>query len=165
MSTAARRAAIGAVIKLLCDRFPQAFSARGQPRQPLKVGIHADLIAALGGAVRPRELKSALRAYTSKPSYLRALVAGAPRVALDGSPAGTVTSEDEAAAKARLAELGQPAPSDTAKAKASTAVQARPTTSSIGDTSPAQRSAPAGPKRLSLADLREAGRRRREAAA
>jgi ProP effector len=165
MSKPAGRATIAAVIKLLCDRFPQAFGPRGQPRYPLKVGIHADLMAALGGAVRPRDLKSALRAYTSNPAYLRALSAGAARVSIDGSPAGPVTADDEAAAKARLAELGQPAPSGTAEAKAPPALQAPPTNSSISGASPAQRSAPAGPKRLSLADLREAGRRRREAAA
>jgi len=64
MSEAAERATIGAVIRLLCDRFPRAFSGRGQPRRPLKVGIHADLVATLDGAVRTRELRTALRAYT-----------------------------------------------------------------------------------------------------
>jgi ProP effector len=164
MSRTAKRAAIGAAINLLCDRFPQAFTGRGQPRRPLKVGIHANLVTELGAAVRPRDLKSALRAYTSKPSYLRTLVAGAARVALDGSPAGTVTSEEETVAKARLAELTNPAPPPTAERKAPPAAQVAPTTSSISAASSTQRSAPAGPKRLSLADLREAGRRKREAA-
>jgi len=93
------------VIELLCDRFPQTFSRRGP--QPLKVGVYADVLAALGDAVQPRGLQSALRAYTSNAGYLRALSAGACRVDLDGNPAGTVTAEDEAVAKARLAELAK----------------------------------------------------------
>ena len=113
MSEAAARATIGAVIRLLCDRFPQAFTGRGQPRRPLKVGIHADLVTALDGAVRPRDLRNALRAYTSTASYLGVLSAGAARVSLDGSPAGTVTSEDETAANARLDQLANPTPART----------------------------------------------------
>jgi len=165
MSTAARRAAIGAVIKLLCDHFPQAFSPGGQPRRPLKVGIHANLLATLGDVVKRRELKSALRAYTSKPSYLRELSAGAARVSLDGTPAGTVTSEDEMIAKARLAELANPAPLPGTEAKSTPATEVALRTSSVSTASPAQPSAASAPKRSSLADLREAARRRREAAA
>src|SRR5215471_480771 len=172
MSKTTRRAAIGAVIKLLCDRFPQTFSHHGQRRRPLKVGIYADLMAVLGDSVRPGELKAALRAYTSTGSYLRALSAGAPRVCLDGSLAGAVTSEDEAVATARLAELAnrrlvannKPAPQHTVQAK--TLPAAPPGTSSISVSSEIPKpSAPPGAKKLSLADLREAGRRRREAAA
>jgi ProP effector len=138
---------------LLCDRFPQTFDRNG-PR-PLKVGVYRDVLAALGQAVRPRDLQSALRAYTSNAGYLRVLVAGACRIDLDGKPAGTVTPEDETVAKARLAEF---------KKDASPREQVPP------PEAPAMRPAeenqkPSAPKRLSLADLREAGRRRREAAA
>src|SRR6516162_94454 len=105
MSKTARRARIAAVIALLCDRFPQTFDRNG-PR-PLKVGVYADALAALGDAVQPRELQSALRAYTSNVRYLRALSAGACRVGLDGNAAAMVTPEDAAVAKARLAELAK----------------------------------------------------------
>ena len=90
MSKTARRARIAAVIALLCDRFPQTFDRNG-PR-PLKVGVYGDVLAALGEAVRPRDLQSALRFYTSNRGYLRALLAGACRIDLDGKPAGTVTT-------------------------------------------------------------------------
>jgi hypothetical protein len=40
-----RRARIDAVIRLLCDSFPQTFSRRGQHPQPLKVGVYADALA------------------------------------------------------------------------------------------------------------------------
>ena len=105
MTSAARRARIRATIKLLYEQFPQAFCRRAPV--PLKVGIYADTLAAVNGAVEPGNLKSALRAYTSNARYLRALSAGAHRVGLDGSPAGTVTAEDEASAKARLADLAK----------------------------------------------------------
>src|SRR6516164_8648792 len=91
MTKATRRARIDAVIRLLCDSFPQTFS-RGQHARPLKVGVYADALAALGGAIQPRDLRSALRAYTSRAGYLRALTAGAPRVGIDGAPAGAVTT-------------------------------------------------------------------------
>jgi len=88
MTKAARRARIDAVTRLLCDSFPQTFSCGGQHPQPLKVGVYADALAALGGAVQPRDLKSALRAYTSRPGYLRALTPARPASALTVSPPG-----------------------------------------------------------------------------
>ena len=130
----------------MCVRFPRTFSRRGP--QPLKVGVYGDVLAALGDIVRPRDLQSALRAYTSNAGYLRVLLAGACRVDLDGKPAGTVTPEDETVAKARLAEPR---------------AQAGPEAPAMRPGEENQK--PSAPKRLSLADLREAGRRRREAAA
>ena len=152
MSTAAKRARIASVIKLLCERFPQTFSRRAP--KPLKVGVYADILAALGDTVQLRDLKSALRAYTSNARYLRALSAGACRVGLDGKPAGTVTPEDEAVAKKRLAEpVDQTAPQ----------VKVGPAQAVLQPA--AENPKPPAPKRLSLADLREAGRRRRGDAA
>ena len=148
MSRTARRARIAAIIGLLCGRFPRTFSRRSP--QPLKVGLYGDVLAALREAVQPRDLQSALRAYTSNAGYLRALSAGAYRIDLDGKPAGTVTPEDEKVAKARLA---------SPRAQVPPAPAMRPAEENQ------KPSAPSGPKRLSLADLREAGRRRREAAA
>ena len=157
MSKTTRRATTGAIIELLCERFPQTFN-RGGP-QPLKVGVYADVLAALGDAVQPRDLQSALRAYTSNARYLRALSAGACRVGLDGGPAGTVTPEDEAVARRRLAESVK---RETRQATVPPA-QAVPKASPIEPA--AENPKPPAPKRLSLADLREAGRRRRGDAA
>ena len=47
----------------------------------------------------------ALGDYTSGPTYLRACVAGAPRIGLDGKPCGEVSEQQAAHAKARLAAL------------------------------------------------------------
>jgi ProP effector len=140
----------------LCDRFPETFSRR-EP-QPLKVGVHADLLAALDGTVEPRDLKSALAGYTSSARYLRTLSAGASRIGLDGKPAGTVAPEVEAVATARLAEVLK-----ATAARAKVAPGKGPEPAARAPT--AENSKPSAPKRLSLADLREAGRRRREAAA
>src|SRR5207302_2878190 len=137
-----RRAMIAAIIRLLCDRFPDTFSRR-VPR-PLKVGVYADILGALGDAVRPRDLQSALRAYTSNARYLRSLSAGEFRIGLDGKATGTVTPEDEAAARARLGELGKGA-----------APQAKVPPAKAGPEAPAMRptaenqkpAAPAVPKR------------------
>ena len=158
MSKTARRARTGAIIELLCDRFPQTFN-RNAPR-PLKVGVYADALAALDDTVQLRELKSALGAYTSNARYLRALTVGAPRIGLDGKPAGTVTPEAEAVAKKRLAEsVNETAP----QVKVAPAGQAAPEVPAVRPA--AENEKPAAPKRLSLADLREAGRRPRETAA
>jgi ProP effector len=157
MRTAAKRARIGDVIKLLCDRFPHTFSLHDP--QPLKVGVRAEVMAALGDTLPPRDLQSALRAYTSTASYLRTLTAGAHRIGLDGNLADTVTPEDQAVAKKRLAgsKAGVAPWTDPPG-------QVGPETIANGPPAEIQKSpAPSGPKRLSLADLREAGRRRREA--
>ena len=175
MRKTGRRARIGAVLKLLSDQFPQTFSHR-DPR-PLKLGIHADVLTALGDAVQPRDLKSALRAYTSNAGYLRALSVGESRIDLDAKPAGTVTAEDEVVAKRRLAELTKaveppaqvppaaqtvPKPSAVPPAKAPPPALTEPKPSTVPPAPKDQKPpAPSAPKRLSLADLREAGRRRR----
>ena len=122
--------------------------------------MYADALAALGGAIPARDLKSALRAYTSRASYLHALTAGAPRVGIDGGPAGAVTPDEEAVAKARLAERAKRVVPAVIAAKAPPTPHTGPKTPAPA-TEVAKATAPAEPKRLSLADLREAGRQRR----
>ena len=161
MSKTARRARIAA--ELLCGRFPRTFSRRGP--QPLKVGVYGDVLAALGKAVQPRDLQSALRAYTGNRGYFRALLAGACRIDLDGKPAGTVTPEDEKVAKARLAEFKKGVAASENAACERTGSPREGVQRWGWTQAPAMSQTPSAPKRLSLADLREAGRRRREAAA
>ena len=154
------------MIKLLCNHFPEAFS-RYNPR-PLKLGVHAEVLPALGEAITPADLRSALRAYTSRRRYLQSLLAGTSRIDLQGNPAGFVTDDDQREAQLRLAELVQHATPAVLQTEKPPVIPPAPTTSSIEpQTETANtpvRSAPAS-KRLSLADLREAGRRRREAKA
>jgi sRNA-binding protein len=116
-----------AAIALLAETFPKCFSVYEGRRRPLKIGIHNDILGAVDGALTPLELSKAMGAYCANSAYLRSSQEGAQRIDLDGNPAGTVTADEEAHAKARLAAR-----------KAF-----KPTTSE-----------PPVPKRLSLADLK-----------
>jgi ProP effector len=71
----------------------------------LKRGIREDVLAALGGAISAGKVSAALRWYVSSPEYQRRLVHGAWRVDLNGKPAGIVSQEDEAHARAQLASI------------------------------------------------------------
>ena len=149
MSKPKRRiAAADAVIATLAARFPQCFTISEQGHRPLKVNIRLDVIAAIGATIAPQELGRALRWYTHNPVYLRSTIAGAPRIDLDGKLAGTVTVAEAAHAKELLAEL-------KARAKQAAIAQPQPSVAPI---------AASGRTGLGLADLRAAGRRRREAA-
>jgi ProP effector len=96
---------IDTALALLTEAFPQTFMLeKYRPHRPLKVGIAAD-IPARCPAVERRVLSAALSAYARRVMYLRALVAGAARVDLDGNPAGEVTAGDAEYAAAKLAEI------------------------------------------------------------
>jgi ProP effector len=142
-----KRAQIAAVvIELLAEQFPKCFAVYEQRRRPLKIGIYNELLAALDGAVTKRELHTALGVYTSNPAYLRALVAGAVRIDLNGVPAGTVTQDEAEHAKQRLIAR---------RLKRLAAPTAAPSTSSISPPPPPS------PKRLGLADLKAAALHRK----
>jgi hypothetical protein len=96
---------IDAALARLTEAFPQTFVLeKYRPHRPLKVGIAAD-IPARCPAVERRVLSAALSAYARRVMYLRALVAGAARVDLDGNPAGEVTAGDAEFAATKLAEI------------------------------------------------------------
>jgi ProP effector len=141
------------VIALLAARFPQCFSIE-VPRAPLKIGIHAEILTALNGAIRPDQLQRALADYTSVPGYLRSIVSGASRCDLYGSPAGVVTDEEAAYANAKRRGKRR-------KAIVATTIET-PIAAAVVTRRPQFSASPlAGPKRLSLADLRAAARLRR----
>ena len=54
-----------AVLALLAEKWPACFQIFEPRRRPIKVGIHLDILAALGGDVTSAELKSALRLYAA----------------------------------------------------------------------------------------------------
>ena len=80
------------------SRYPRAFMP-GQP-QPLKIGIHEDLLAAEGGD--PKKIRRALAGYVKLPRYLRCLKAGAVRLDLQGQNAGFVTPQEAEFAREQL---------------------------------------------------------------
>jgi ProP effector len=100
-------AKVSDTLATLAGQFPQAFSL-GDQRRPLKVGIHQDVAARIGG-LSNNQIQEALRQYTSEIHYLRAIVEGAARIDLDGNSAGTVTAHQAAIAKkcVKMAKKGK----------------------------------------------------------
>jgi sRNA-binding protein len=85
---------IDVVVARLAAAFPQTFVLEKHlPHRPLKVGVAADILAALPDLPRG-VLDRALAAYTKRLMYLQAIVVGADRIDLDGNPAGQVTSAE-----------------------------------------------------------------------
>ncbi len=100
----ARLDAAKAAIAALSELFPAAFvGEKWEPHKPLKVGIRADLIAT--ELLTPSECSHALRAYTGRLQYQKALAAGGPRFGLDGNPTGEVTSDEVELAVAAVARV------------------------------------------------------------
>src|SRR5215475_5002632 len=100
-----KRARTKAVITALAAKFPKCFAVPDTRRRPLKVGIDADILAALGGTIRRTELIRALAMYCSSDGYLERVLTGAWRVDLEGKPAGVVMADDERHAKAKRAGI------------------------------------------------------------
>jgi ProP effector len=97
---------VESVIALLAQRWPRAFAVRESKRRPLKVGIHADVLAVLDGAVSAAELGGALGSYTKSSGYVRRLTRkGAERIDLNGAPAGEVSPEEANSAVMELSLL------------------------------------------------------------
>jgi ProP effector len=89
--------------EILAELYPNCFH---QPRQPLKIGIHNDIIAR-HPELRPSLIASALKTYTRSLGYLETLKAGAARIDLEGKPVGTVTGADEEHAKRKVAKAAR----------------------------------------------------------
>lgn len=96
------------VIAYLAERFPNSFFLKGEMK-PLKIGIFHDIVACLhddekGQLLSNKQLRLALRLYTSSWRYLEAIVDGASRLDLDGKTCETIDDVQETHAKARLVE-------------------------------------------------------------
>jgi sRNA-binding protein len=87
MPIAQNRSHSAAVLELLCAQFPRCFFHDEARRQPLKVGIHNDVLLALGDAVTPSELARALQIYVNNRIYQSRLRPGATRIDLNGEVA------------------------------------------------------------------------------
>jgi ProP effector len=91
-----------AAIELFRELFPRAFPLYG-PRRPLKIGIEAEIIHVVRGAMKPHEVIDAVRLYITSAAYLRCLRPGAIRIDLAGNPVGVVTATEAARAAETLA--------------------------------------------------------------
>jgi sRNA-binding protein len=96
---------LNTIMVLLCCRFPKTFFVQEGRRRPLKLGVHHDIIAALGAEIDPKELSVVLRVYTAGVHYLGMQRTAAWRIDLHGNVAGTVTTEEAAIAQQRLAGI------------------------------------------------------------
>jgi ProP effector len=65
--------------------------------KPLAIGIHKQLMARKP-ELDKNKVRAALHGHTASSRYLKALTEGAPRLDLDGQPAGEVTAEQQAVA-------------------------------------------------------------------
>ena len=140
----------------IAELYPNCFR---QPGQPLKIGIHNDIIAR-HPELQPGLIASALRTYTRSVGYLEMLKAGATRIDLEGNPVGTVTTADEADAKRKIAKAARRAAAKAIEdCKGKSATVADLPFSPVAATP--QPIAPAGPPRLGLAGLKAAAKARR----
>jgi len=151
---------LDALLARLCEQFPQAFFAEQAQRRPLKLGIHRDILAALGDAIDPKDLSIALRIYTANPVYLQRQTAGVARIDLDGNHAGVVSAEEAANAQRML--LARVAKQKAAKVEKPKAEKPPPVEKLIATKVETE---PSKPRRLGLADLKAAALKRKVVAA
>jgi ProP effector len=137
-----RRAAAIKTLLALRQNFPAAIARLDVTRrQPLKVGIAADIAAAMP-EIAAAEIALALKIYTSHVGYLTACIEGAERIDLAGQPAGAVTASEAAYAAKLFTKIRRSRPTPVPPP---------------ASTSP--------PKKISIADLKAAAARKRAAMA
>jgi len=91
----------------LVRRFPRCFVAEDETPRPLKIGIKADIVAALPD-VNPHDLINTLTAYCTAPAYYTAMIASTDRVDLDGNVAGPVSASAKRHSARKLAKFKPP---------------------------------------------------------
>jgi len=150
-----------AVLRILMERFPNCFN--WNDHRPLKIGIHQDLVTR---GIDRQTVRLGLSRYCGHIGYQNALVEGATRIDLDGQPAGIVTSQEAGFAAKNYAAMleasvrKQKARCERAAHGHKAAAEARQRPTVIGPAAAAPPVTSSG--RLGLAELRAAGRERRE---
>jgi sRNA-binding protein len=92
-------------IAVLAEHFPALFAIEEewQAHKPLKIGVKENIAAAV---IMPLDdIGPALRLYTRRLMYQRALAAGGSRYDLNGEPCGEVTAEQAAGGAASAAKI------------------------------------------------------------
>jgi ProP effector len=90
------------MIEELCQRYPKTFTHEPHDVRPLACGIHKAIVA--DAPDLPTSIVSqALAIYVAWLPYMRACIVGAPRIDLNGDPAGVVTEKEAMYAVQRLA--------------------------------------------------------------
>jgi sRNA-binding protein len=118
-------------------RFPYCFAgSKERTRNPLKIGIHLDIAAGMP-ELPEADISRALKFYVTRFRYLECCLDGAPRLDLNGEPAGVVSAAEAASAQRWLSKRRKGRP------------QSAPSLASP-------------PQRLTLAALKEAAKRKLE---
>jgi sRNA-binding protein len=150
-----RRAKIERNIAAFVAAFPLAFATDPEQIKPLSIGIKQRIYARC--TLSHREVSDALRRYTGRVAYLHAIVEGAVRIDLDGTASGNVAATEATHAAGqmkRILAIANGKPKDKIKPNA----PAMPNVRLL----PAMPDAPSpSPRRLGLADLKQAGAARR----
>jgi ProP effector len=156
------------LVEQLVAVYPRAFFRDPAQRRPLKIGIHRDLSSDASHGLSDADLRRAVGAYCRSAGYLAACTEGAERIDLNGAPAGTVTAEAVAAAvkAARLSQKTRRAARDAkTREKAVAAAPEQQTEKAAAPKEQDKNDFKNGNAiKLSLADLRAAAARRRQAA-
>jgi ProP effector len=87
-----RKARIERTIVELVAAFPLAFSTEPERIRPFAIGIKQRIYERCTSS--HRDIGAALRCYTGRVAYLYAIVEGAARIDLDGTPNGTVAAKE-----------------------------------------------------------------------
>ncbi len=104
--------------------FPKAFPKNPAPKLPLKIGIHQELLAkAQELGLEEAAITDAVKTWCRGTRYWASIVEGAPRVDLEGNPAGEVTARDAGQARSLEARRKQPRKPKAEAAPAATATQ------------------------------------------
>ena len=83
------------IIGLLQKHFPLAFPKKPNPKVPLKIGIHKDLLEqAEALSLTANEIRAAIKKWVKGKRYAECLVAGAARIDLQGQEVGFVTKDE-----------------------------------------------------------------------
>ncbi len=93
-----RKPAVDPVLRtigLLQKHFPLAFPKKPNPKVPLKIGIHKDLLehAEMLG-LTANEIRAAMKKWVKGKRYAECMVAGTARIDLQGQEAGFVTKDE-----------------------------------------------------------------------
>jgi sRNA-binding protein len=86
----------------LCLKYPKAFFEDPRERQPLKVGIHQDILAEESNTLAAYQLTSAMRWYTGAYGYQLSLKEGTMRVDLAGEDTVAVNAADAVASSEKV---------------------------------------------------------------
>lgn len=120
----------------LQKHFPSTFPKNPAPKLPLKIGIHQDLLAkAKDIGLEEAAITEAVKTWCRGTRYWAAIVEDAPRIDLEGQPAGSVSARDAALARSlenrRKARQAKPKAADAGAVAAEQKVTAQEVTEQV----------------------------------